>query len=221
MKYILVFGLSLGLVLFSACALDNNGEYDKEEVQEQETRLEGLNDEDEEEESLSDEDEEEESLSNEGEEEESLSDEDEEEESLSDEDEEEESLSDEDEEEESLSDEDEEEESLSDEDEEEESLSDEDEEDDSYSDEDVEDDVVESLKLTLDELAQYNGKDGNPAYIAVDGVVYDLTHSPQWSSGVHRGQFEAGKDYSEKIREIPRHGTSVLDQLLIVGHIID
>lgn len=84
-----------------------------------------------------------------------------------------------------------------------------------------EDPLEESLDLTLDELAQFDGNDGNKAYIAVDGIIYDVTDHPQWTSGTHRGQFEAGKDYSEEIREIPRHGTSNLDQVEVVGTLID
>ncbi len=36
------------------------------------------------------------------------------------------------------------------------------------------------LKLTLDELAMYNGKDGQAAYVAIEGVVYDVTGIPSW-----------------------------------------
>ena len=42
------------------------------------------------------------------------------------------------------------------------------------------------LVLTLDELAQYDGQNGNPAYIAVDGVIYDVTNVSQWNGGAHK-----------------------------------
>ena len=38
------------------------------------------------------------------------------------------------------------------------------------------------LELTLEELAKFNGKDGNPAYVAVDGIIYDVSASPAWST---------------------------------------
>lgn len=72
--------------------------------------------------------------------------------------------------------------------------------------------------FTLEELADYDGQDGRPAYIAVDGVVYDVTDIPQWAGGSHAGgRFMAGKDYSEEIRSVSPHGTSMLSRATKVG----
>ncbi len=73
-----------------------------------------------------------------------------------------------------------------------------------------------NLELTVEELAQYNGKDGNPAYIAVDGVIYDVTDVPQWKDGEHNG-FSAGNDLTEEIKTISPHGVSKLKGLPVVG----
>ncbi len=70
--------------------------------------------------------------------------------------------------------------------------------------------------FTEEELSQYNGKDGNPAYVAVDGVVYDFTELELWVNGEHNG-FEAGQDLTEEIKEISPHGLSVLDRATVVG----
>lgn len=78
----------------------------------------------------------------------------------------------------------------------------------------------ESLELTLDELKKYNGKDGNPAYIAVDGVIYDVTDSKQWKEGEHNG-YTAGKDLTEEIKKISPHGTSVLKKMKVAGKIVE
>ncbi len=78
----------------------------------------------------------------------------------------------------------------------------------------------DGLVLTLEELSQYNGKDGNPAYVAVDGVIYDVTDVPQWNRGSHNGQV-AGNDLSDEIANLSPHGKKVLEKLPVVGRIGD
>ncbi len=56
--------------------------------------------------------------------------------------------------------------------------------------EEPEEEATEDEELptfTMDEIAEYDGQDGNPAYIVVDGIVYDVTDSNMWSGGVHQG----------------------------------
>jgi len=71
--------------------------------------------------------------------------------------------------------------------------------------------------FTAETLAQYNGQNGNPAYIAVDGKVYDVTDVPQWRNGSHFGRFQAGVELTEEIKTISPHGVSKLDSVPIVG----
>jgi predicted heme/steroid binding protein len=52
--------------------------------------------------------------------------------------------------------------------------------------------------FTTSELATFNGQNGQPAYVAVDGVVYDVTNNPSWAGGNHRG-VQAGQDVSTMI----------------------
>ncbi len=70
--------------------------------------------------------------------------------------------------------------------------------------------------FTIEELATYTGQDGNPAYIAVDGIVYDVTNISQWRNGIHNG-FEAGRDLTEEIKTISPHGVSKLKGVPVVG----
>ena len=77
------------------------------------------------------------------------------------------------------------------------------------------------LVLTLDELSAFNGKNGQPAYVAVDGVIYDFTDLGRWTNGEHAGQFEAGNDLTEEIDELSPHGRDVLDRAPIVGRLAD
>lgn len=80
----------------------------------------------------------------------------------------------------------------------------------------------EMIELTTMELAEFNGKDGNKAYIAVDGKIYDVTDVEPWAGGVHAGgQFEAGSDYSEEIVSSSPHGLTPLEDLEPIGNLVD
>lgn len=72
------------------------------------------------------------------------------------------------------------------------------------------------LELTLEELAKFNGKDGARAYVAVDGIIYDVTDSSMWKNGDHNG-FEAGSDLTDAIKNKSPHGTGKLDGVPEVG----
>lgn len=69
--------------------------------------------------------------------------------------------------------------------------------------------------FTLDELSQYNGKDGNSAYIAFKGIVYDVSDVKKWKDGEHNGM-SAGSDLTDMIGKSP-HGEKVFESLPIVG----
>ena len=73
--------------------------------------------------------------------------------------------------------------------------------------------------LTLEELSAFDGKEGRKAYIAVDGIVYDVTASPRWKDGIHNNDssIRAGNDLTREINEISPHGKRVLDGVPIVG----
>lgn len=77
--------------------------------------------------------------------------------------------------------------------------------------------VDEERVFTLEELAQFNGKDGVPAYVAVNGIVYDVTDVPQWKNGEHKNGITAGADRTKEITEDSPHGLSVLAELPVVG----
>lgn len=70
--------------------------------------------------------------------------------------------------------------------------------------------------FTKSSLSEFNGKDGKAAYIAIEGVVYDVSDEPMWMNGIHQGRFEAGQDLTEEMKNAP-HGFSKLGQLNKVG----
>jgi len=74
-------------------------------------------------------------------------------------------------------------------------------------------------KFTLEELKQYDGREGRPAYIAYRGKVYDVTDSYLWLGGDHQGQHEAGKDVTNEMAFAP-HGEEVLERVKLVGVLV-
>ena len=73
--------------------------------------------------------------------------------------------------------------------------------------------------FTTTELAEFDGRNGHPAYVAVKGVVYDVSNVPQWKEGKHHGNL-AGRDLTSVM---PRsiHLESVLEGIPVVGKLVD
>lgn len=73
-----------------------------------------------------------------------------------------------------------------------------------------------NLKVfTLNELSQYTGLNGKPAYIAIGGTVYDVTNVLGWRNGNHQG-YQAGQDLTSAFASSP-HSASLLNTLTVVG----
>ena len=80
--------------------------------------------------------------------------------------------------------------------------------------------VSEEKVFTPAELAQFDGREGRPAYIAVDGVVYDVSSSARWLEGRHTTCFldpKAGNDLSEELKQAPSNMRALVEQLPVVG----
>lgn len=73
--------------------------------------------------------------------------------------------------------------------------------------------------FTEDELSMYNGKDGNPAYVAVDGVVYDVTNNAAWGGATHFG-LVAGTDVTAQFASC-HAGQPILSKLKVVGKMVE
>lgn len=76
----------------------------------------------------------------------------------------------------------------------------------------------ELKSFTLEELKKYDGQNGNAAYVAVDGKVYDVTNNKKWKGGKHEG-LTAGNDLTQELKKSP-HGASVLKKLPVVGNLV-
>ena len=71
-------------------------------------------------------------------------------------------------------------------------------------------------EFTLEELEGFDGKNGNSAYVAVDGTIYDVTESSFWRSGNHFG-VQAGKDLTEQFYSCHSNNLESMRGIKIVG----
>ena len=71
-------------------------------------------------------------------------------------------------------------------------------------------------QFTIQELAQYDGTMGKAAYLAVEGVVYDVSWDSCWGGGSHFGLM-AGKDLTSEFKKGHVNDGEVLKGLPIVG----
>lgn len=72
--------------------------------------------------------------------------------------------------------------------------------------------------FTLPELARYDGKNGNPAYVGVNGTVYDVTNNATWAAATHFG-LTAGNDLTNEFATC-HEGQPILSNLKVVGKLV-
>lgn len=78
--------------------------------------------------------------------------------------------------------------------------------------------IAERL-FTSEELSRYNGRDGNPAYVAVNGTVYDVTGNAAWGGATHFG-LAAGTDVTSQFASC-HTGQPILSKLKVVGKMVE
>ena len=71
-------------------------------------------------------------------------------------------------------------------------------------------------EFDAEELAGYNGENGNPVYVAYQGNVYDVSESKLWYNGMHMRRHHAGRDLTTDIQAAP-HEPDVLERYSKVG----
>jgi len=72
--------------------------------------------------------------------------------------------------------------------------------------------------MTAEELKKYDGRNGQPAYVAVSGVIYDVSASPMWQAGTHMDQHQAGQELTEDLKNAP-HVRKVVERFPTVGQL--
>ncbi len=78
--------------------------------------------------------------------------------------------------------------------------------------------AVPEKTFTVTELAKFNGKDGNRAYVAYNGIVYDVTDEGAWKGGSHKGN-DSGVDITDKLNKI-WHGAKVMKNHPVMGKLV-
>lgn len=71
-------------------------------------------------------------------------------------------------------------------------------------------------EFTQEEVAKYNGENGQPVYIVYDGKVYDVSENKMWKTGQHMKRHQAGMDLTAEIAAAP-HGEEVFERFPQVG----
>lgn len=74
-------------------------------------------------------------------------------------------------------------------------------------------------EFTLEDVAKFNGQNGEKAYVIYKDKVYDVTDSSMWSEGDHMGMHEAGVDLTEELDTEAPHDASNFDDFPVVGTI--
>jgi predicted heme/steroid binding protein len=79
--------------------------------------------------------------------------------------------------------------------------------------------LAQQKKITQQELAENNGQNGKPAFIAYKGKVYDVSESSFWMDGEHLGMHNAGKDLTDELDMAP-HREENFAKVKYVGELV-
>jgi predicted heme/steroid binding protein len=79
--------------------------------------------------------------------------------------------------------------------------------------------LVGKRELTSEELDAFDGRDGRRAYIAYQGIIYDVTQGGSWPSGTHMGRHQAGQDLTRDLALAP-HNDQRVREMPVVGTLV-
>ncbi|SCJ95063.1 Predicted heme/steroid binding protein [uncultured Clostridium sp.] len=77
---------------------------------------------------------------------------------------------------------------------------------------------TEEIMLTVQELSEFNGRDGKPPYVAIDGIVYDLSKINKWKDGKHHGML-AGQVLTEEYYRCHSKKLNLIKKSKVVGRL--
>jgi predicted heme/steroid binding protein len=70
---------------------------------------------------------------------------------------------------------------------------------------------------TKSQLALRNGQDKPEIWVALEGVIYDVTKSRLWREGKHYEHW-AGQDLTDELKDAP-HNEKVFDKFKVIGRL--
>jgi predicted heme/steroid binding protein len=65
-----------------------------------------------------------------------------------------------------------------------------------------------NLEFTIQEVRRFDGEDGQPMYLAYEGIVYDVSRCPRWRTGMHEFLHFPAQDLTGEMEGAP-HGVEV------------
>jgi predicted heme/steroid binding protein len=68
-------------------------------------------------------------------------------------------------------------------------------------------------------LALRNGSDKPEIWVALNGLIYDVSSSRLWKKGMHYEHL-AGQDLSAELKDAP-HTETVFEKFTVIGQLID
>lgn len=74
--------------------------------------------------------------------------------------------------------------------------------------------------LTAEELSQFDGAEGRPAYVAYGGEIYDVSKGKLWRGGRHVQKHLAGMDLTAALKQAP-HGEEKIKGMPLVGKLVE
>jgi predicted heme/steroid binding protein len=70
---------------------------------------------------------------------------------------------------------------------------------------------------TKQQLARRNGQDKPEIWVALNGLIYDVTESRMWRNGKHYEHW-AGQDLTDELKDAP-HTETVFSKFNVVGEL--
>jgi len=71
---------------------------------------------------------------------------------------------------------------------------------------------------TRSQLASRNGSDRDEIWVAYEGIIYEVTSSRHWRTGIHYGHW-AGQDLTDELVDAP-HAEEVFQRMKAVGRLL-